>query len=170
MPARTEWIAQALTPGVALTAVIFYNTSLQNRFIHITGRVRELNREARQLQEQNPERHRERLRSLRWQVDLMSRRALIIRRAVLTLYAGFLSFIVTILLLAAGTWFDAKPLRAAPVISLGLGFVGLVGAAVLSIIEMYLGQRTVWEDIRTSYAEPREAALRDAPRGPSRSA
>ena len=152
MPTDTSWIAQALAPGVALTSIIFYNTSLQNRFVYITGRVRELNREARGLRQESPERNAERIRSLRWQVTVMTRRALLIRRAILTLYAGFLSFVLTILFLAAAALTQAGGFRAASLVSFASGFVGLIGAALLSIVEMYLGQSTVLEDIRTSYA------------------
>lgn len=162
-----EPITQSLAPGVALTSVIFYNTSLQNRFIYITGRIRELNREARALGvelEQAPsaaepasrERHVQRLSSVRWQVNLMNRRALLVRRTILTAYVGFGSFIATMLmLLLQGTGFLGSGGRL-PMVFFTTGLLSLSVATLLSTSEMYLSHRTVVEDIRSSF--PAEGA------------
>lgn len=148
MAALTDLITQSLAPGIALTSVIFYNTSLQNRFVYITGRIRELNREARGLRDDPTAA--ERLASIRWQVDLMSRRSLVVRRTVLTVYGGFLCFISTILLLLLLAVVPAPALLHLPTIVFAAGFVMLVAAAAQSSVEMYLSHRTIVEDIRSS--------------------
>ena len=150
MPSLTDLISHSLAPGIALTSVIFYNTSLQNRFVYITGRIRELNREARALRGQDGPGIAERMASIRWQVDLMSRRSLVVRRTVLTVYGGFLCFIVTILFLLLLAVFPVPALVHLPTITFAAGLLTLIAAAAQSSLEMYLSHRTIVEDIRTS--------------------
>ncbi len=147
MPTTASLITAALAPGVALTAIVFYNTALQNRLMYITGRIRDLNREARDLREK-PGDHKERLASTRWQVDLMNKRSLMMRRAILLAYGGFFCFVATVLELAGSLHLAA--LERVAVYSFTAGFLFILAAAVLSAIEMYIAQRTMDEDIRTS--------------------
>ena len=89
-----DLIAHSLAPGIALTSVIFFNTSLLNRFAYVTGRVRELTREARELRRatrDSPDHAR--LRSIRAQVDALIVRARMIRRTIMLVYVSLLSFI-----------------------------------------------------------------------------
>lgn len=170
---QIEPITQALAPGVALTSVIFYNTSLQNRFIYITGRIRELNREARGLlavpAESRDPASRARLRSVRWQVNLMNRRALIVRRTILIVYCAFLCLCTTILLLllaSLGEHGDHFWGRVLSLSSFGGALCLLVAASIHSTIEMYLSHRTLREDIRNSFASPESASKHTSPTRP----
>ena len=153
MPTLNELISAALAPGVALTSVIFYNTSLQNRFIYITGRTRDLNKEARQLRAEDAERHRDRLASIRWQVRLLNRRSRIIRKSVLIVYVALLSFIFTILELLGQTVFHWRALEILALVSFGLGFIALAVSTLYSWLEMALGQSSIVEDTRNSFPE-----------------
>lgn len=149
MKASIQDITRALAPGIALTSIIFYNTSLQNRFTYISSRIRDLNREARELRDTDKDA--DRLRSVRWQVDLFTRRSLLMRRAILVLYFGFFCFILTILaLLALGDDGD----RALPLVPFTLGFCALALATLMSQREMYLSHRTLLEDTRSSWSPP----------------
>jgi hypothetical protein len=146
-----DTIPRSLAPGIALTSVIFYNTSLQHRFTYITGRVRELNREARELGAEHPERHAARLVSIRRQVDMLSRRSLKIRQSVLTVYVSFMCFIVCILSLLTLRVADLAHADVVPIVPFAGGFVALAFAAVRSFSEMSLSHQTVLEDVRSSF-------------------
>lgn len=159
MATFTDMITTALAPGVALTSVIFYNTSLQNRFIYITGRTRELNKEARQLRADNRVKHAARLKSIDWQVHLLLKRSRIIRYSVLITYGALLCFILTILEILGLGFFRLTGFELVPVFSFALGFVSLAFSAVYSGLEMALGQSSIVEDTRSSLEED-EAALR----------
>ncbi len=152
MPQRISWITEALAPGIALSAIIFFNTSLQNRFVYVTGRIRDLTREARALHA-GGERGSPRLQSIWRQVTVMSHRAGYIRRSVLTLYAGLLSFILTIVLLATGSRLFSSDMSVAPFVAFLLGFACFISAGILSIIEMYMARFTIHDDIRSSFPD-----------------
>jgi hypothetical protein len=158
MAALTDLIITALSPGVALTSVIFYNTSLQNRFIYITGRTRELNKEARQLRAEGHAKREKRLKSIEWQVGLLLRRSRIIRRSVLIVYVALLSFIVTILQILALGFFQTHGLELLPVGTFSFGFLMLAVSTVYSGMEMALAQSSIVEDTRNSL-EMDEASL-----------
>lgn len=151
----TDLILQSLAPGVALTSVIFYSTGLQNRFLYVASRARDLNKEARQLVTEGAERHHDRLASLRWQVEALTKRAEIVRRTILISYGALFCFILTILqLLIAGILPDRVPAAAPtalPALTFGLGFVALGVATLHSSAEMLLSVRTLHEDVRTSF-------------------
>jgi hypothetical protein len=144
-------ITSSLAPGIALSAVIFYNTSLQTRFIALTGRMRELNREARSLRG-DPTAH-ERLDSLRRQVTLMARRTRLLRRAILTIYAAFICLVLTILELLLLVIVDPPGLAALAMFTYGAGVVAMAVAAGVSWSENFLSQRTILEDVRSSFPD-----------------
>ncbi len=136
-----ELIARALAPGVSLTALILYNSSLQGRFMSVTARIRDLDKEVRALRAEDSSRHAERIASARRQVALMVRRSHAIRRAVLAVYGSFASMILTVIFLAGSLgwrWLDQAALGA---FSLGFVFLGL--AVSLSSREMYMAMRTM---------------------------
>jgi hypothetical protein len=162
MAVLTDLIVSSLAPGVALTSVIFYNTSLQNRFIYITGRTRELNKEARALRHEGRARHQARLKSIEWQVTLLMRRSRIIRHAVLVTYGALISFILTILLLLTVGVLKADHLAVMPTSTFALGFILLAFSAVYSGWEMALGQSSIVEDARSSLQDPDLDELQDA--------
>ena len=146
-----ELISKALAPGVSLTALILYNTSLQNRFVYITGRIRELDREARALRAADPAQGAARLASLRAQVDLMLRRSRSVRRAVLLVYGAFASTILTVFALAGSAIWPSLDHAALVTFTGGFAFVG--AAALISAREMFLALRTVVEDIESSFGK-----------------
>lgn len=152
MATLVEAIAVSLAPGIGLNAVIFYNTSLQNRFIYITGRTREVNREARTLRDATDALSRERLASLRFQVDLLSRRSQIIRRSILVVYLALIGLVLTILELLVLAAAHVPGLELAALGTFGLALVAMSIATLLSWSETYLSQRTILEDIRTSFS------------------
>lgn len=151
MASLTDAILYALSPGVALTSVIFYNTSLQNRFVYITGRARDLNKEARQLMTTGYEPNAERIESIRDQVSLMTQRARSIRRSILVVYVALFSFILTIIELLGLAVFQVTDWQILPVVSFAVGFLALGAATVFSGLEMAIAQSTLSEDIRTSF-------------------
>jgi hypothetical protein len=145
----SDAILQALAPGIALNSAIFYCTSLQNRFLYITARARDLNKEAREL-EGNPRR----LDSVRRQVDSMTKRARAIKRVIVLVYCALCCFILTILGLLASALMTV-PGGGAPALAVfALGFVLLATSTLISMGEMALSQRTLDEDIRSSFPEP----------------
>lgn len=151
MPTLAEAIAASLAPGIALNAVIFYNTSLQNRFIYITGRIREVNREARTLHTASDPTSEERLQSLRMQVTLLSRRSQIVRRCILVVYVALFGLILTILELLLLVAADQPELELSALLTFGASLLAMAIATGLSWSESYLSQRTIVEDIRTSF-------------------
>lgn len=145
-------IMQALAPGVALTSMIFYYGNLQSRMIFTVETIRSLNREARQLQAGDPADGESRIESIRWQVEFLSRRFRNIHHAMLLVYGGFGSFIVTIVaLLAAGVFF-VPALNALAIFTFTLGFVCMGAATLISSQELRLAQMTIMEDIGSSYS------------------
>ncbi len=158
LPGAQEVIARALAPGVAVTALVLYNTSLQNRFIYITARLREIDREARQLIAEGTALHAARLASLRRQATIMTKRSRMLRRAVLFVYGCFGSFVATIVCLAGSLIWPS--LDGAAVLFFVGGFGILGGAGLLSASEMYQALLTMDEDVRSSFASaPASAAV-----------
>jgi hypothetical protein len=144
-------ITSALAPGIALTSVIFYNTSLQNRFVYISSRIRDLNREARDLAERGTPRAAARLRSVREQVTLFTQRSLAIRQCILIVYGAFFCFILTILMLLISHGKADSFLGFLPLTIFGLGLCALACAIVISIREMSLSHQTLLKDIAGSF-------------------
>jgi hypothetical protein len=146
----SDAILHALAPGIALNSAIFYNSSLQNRFLYITARARDLNREARDLAKGEADAA-ERLASIRAQVQAMTGRARQVRRAVVIVYVALCSFILTILALLLGAAMAQPGGELAAVLLFAFGFVALATATMVSMGEMAMSQRTLDEDIRSSY-------------------
>jgi hypothetical protein len=141
-------IVGALAPGVALTSGIFYANGLHVRLNVLTARVRDLNREARLLGADELQRR----ASIRRQVDLFLRRVRIVQRAVVASYVGLVLYIGTILLLlAVGIVEPGVDLAPVADALFGAGLLAVACAIVLSIVEMDLSNRTLAEDIATSF-------------------
>jgi len=143
----TESIVNALAPGVALTSGIFYASSLQVRFSQVSSRVRDLNREARTLSAG------ERLESVRWQVELLTKRAHVVQRAILLQYAALISFISTMLILLVAGYANASWLVIAGFVTFTAGLAAMTSAFVLSTTELSLAAKTLVEDVRTSFPD-----------------
>ena len=152
-PTISDAILHALAPGIALNSAIFYNSSLQNRFLYITARCRELNAEARKLHGQTDAPALSRLASIRRQVAAMTGRARTVRRAIVLVYSGLCCFILTILTLLAAAVAGVSAGQVFAVAVFGLGFLLVATASLVSIGEMALSQRTLDEDIRSTFEE-----------------
>jgi hypothetical protein len=158
MPLQAEAIAYSLAPGIALNGVILYSTSLQNRFTYITGRMREINREARALRASTAPVDVERVSSLRAQVDLLARRSRIIRRAILVIYVALFGFILTILELLLLSAVRLPGLEVASLLTFGAGLAAMGTSAWLTWTETFFSHTTILEDVRTSFDAPPPAA------------
>jgi VIT1/CCC1 family predicted Fe2+/Mn2+ transporter len=146
-----DLIAHSLAPGIALTSVIFFNTSLLNRFAYVTGRVRELTRESRELRRttrDSPDHAR--LRSIRAQVDALIVRARMIRRTIMLVYVSLLSFISSILLLLTFALFGITSAADLPIIAFAAGLIIFALAASRGIAEIALSYHTIEEEARNS--------------------
>ncbi len=158
--ALTEYIARSLAPGIGLTSVMFYSAQLQNRMMYITGRIRDLDKEAREWQGKTMEagsdeagRRDERMASIRTQVTTLLKRAHMIRRTVLTVYLALTFFILTILGLLLLAVLEVRTVDVVPVSTFAAGFTAMAVAAAQSMAEMYLSLRTIREDVRTSLGQ-----------------
>jgi len=165
--ALTEYIARSLAPGIGLTSVMFYSAQLQNRMMYITGRIRDLDKEAREWQGKALEagsdeatRRDERMASIRLQVTTMLKRAHMIRRTVLTVYLALTFFILTILGLLLLAVLEVRTVDVVPVSTFAAGFTAMGVAAAQSMAEMYLSLRTIREDVRTSLGPATAAAAK----------
>lgn len=153
-------IAQAVAPGVALTSGIIYYNSLQSRLNVVTSRVRDLNREARAIQvKTTPERLR--LESVRWQVDSLTHRAHLLQKAVIAVYFGILGFILSIgELLVMGVYDAERDFIRLANITFGVGLLGILVGMCMSLFEMYFSNRTLVEDVRSTFDENGREQLR----------
>jgi Protein of unknown function (DUF2721) len=159
---ESQLISTAVAPGVALTSSIFFTSGLQARFTTITGRVRELNREARGLNAQrtpvaSPGEERattERLPSIRRQVERLLVRVALVHRAILLAYLGTLAFAVTMLVLLVEGIFSLSIGGPVSVLFFAVGLGTMVVAVATSVREVSLARTTVEEDTRSSFVEP----------------
>ncbi len=146
-----EAISSSLAPGIALNAVIFYNTSLQNRFATITGRMRDLNREARAIGEPTDARAVARLASLRRQVVMMAQRTRLLRRAILTLYLSLVSIVLTIVELLFLVVVRPTGVEEVALGTFAVGLVAMAASAGIAWRENFHSQQTSLEDLRSSF-------------------
>ncbi|MFN7142447.1 MAG: DUF2721 domain-containing protein [Myxococcota bacterium] len=154
MASLSEAITSSLAPGIALTAVIFYNSSLQNRFIYITGRMREVNREARALRAAGDAASAPRVASLWRQVSLMARRTRILRRAILTVYVALISVVLTILEVFLAVVVHPPGLETLALGTFAFALCAMATAAGISWTENFLSMRTIVEDVESSFGQP----------------
>jgi len=147
-------IGHALGPGIAVTSVIFFNAGLLGRFTYVTGRIRELNREARELRRQpaGAAEH-ERLASIRAQVDVLTERARTIRTTIVLAYASLVLFIVSILLLLLWSAMGISGPSVVPIVPFATGLGTFAIGASRATSEVASSYRTVEEDIRSSLSE-----------------
>lgn len=151
MNVDTNAIMQALAPGVALTSMIFYYGNLQSRMVFTVETIRALNREARELQSPGATIDETRANSIRWQVGFLSRRFRNIHHAMLLVYCGFGSLIVTIVALLMMRVLQAPALSAFALITFTLGLALMGAATVISSRELRLARKTIIEDIESSH-------------------
>lgn len=147
----SEAIMGALAPGVALSSGVLFSSTLQARYLALAQGARELNAEARQhVLEHGPELDL-RMRSVRRQVEALAKRCEVIRRTVVAVNGGMFGFIVTILLLFLEGVFPGVMPKSLPLATFGGGLVVLAIACLSTAGELAISQRTLWEDIRTSF-------------------
>jgi len=147
-------IARSLAPGIAMTSAIFFNAGQLGRFTYVTGRVRELTREARELGRLPPgPGDRERFASIQAQVSALAARATMIRRTIALVYISLVSFITSILLLLGYALFEIRTATGLPIVAFAAGLVMFALATTRAVAEVALSYRTVEEEIRSSLYE-----------------
>lgn len=168
---ESQLISAAVAPGVALTSSIFFTSGLQARFTTITGRVRDLNREARSLVAHSPPAGStegrgldERLPSIRRQVERLLLRVALVHRAILLAYLGTLAFAITMMVLLVEGIFSLSIGGPASVLFFAAGLGTMVVAVATSVREVALARTTVEEDTRSSFLEPIRATEEKATR------
>jgi hypothetical protein len=151
MNVDTNVIMQALAPGVALTSMIFYYGNLQSRMVFTVETIRALNREARELQAPGAIRDDARVDSIRWQVEFLARRFRNIHQAMLLVYGGFGSLIVTIVALLVMRVFQAQAVSTLALVTFTMGLAFMGAATIVSSRELRLARKTILEDIDSSH-------------------
>lgn len=150
-----EAIASSLAPGIALNSMIFFNNGLQARFTSTTGRIRDLNREARGLVAGGASPDGERLVSIRAQVELLLTRAQRIRHAMVTVLLGVFGMIGTILELLLLALWPAAAIKVVAGVTFASGLIAMAVAVWMTWTEVRLSQRTVLEDSRSTQSRER---------------
>lgn len=163
MASLAEVITHALAPGVALTSAVIYNSIQQGRIIHITMLVRDLNKEARELRDKDAQKYRPRIESIRRQVTVLMRRARVVRWSIMSLFAGFACFMLTILGSLLSGVFYLQQLAYPSLGAFGTGFVCIGLAATFSAIEVFLGNTTLTDDVASSFEPEDDADSRPVP-------
>lgn len=110
MPDMTAIISHMVSPAVIISAVGLLLLSMNNRFLAITARVRDLNSEALTIanKETNVDYEIKRLTSLKRQIFEMLRRCRYIKQAIFLLYIA-LGFTVLTILTLAGDLININP-------------------------------------------------------------
>jgi hypothetical protein len=144
MPASLLGIVQAMvTPAVMISACGLLLLSVSNKLGRIVDRIRDLNAEDRGLSD---EVDRVRRLSIRNQIDLLLRRALLLRNACGLLYFAVAVFALTSLcvgLSQAGRVFDVLML-----VLFVTGLATVVWAGILAYLEIRLSHQAVAEEIK----------------------
>lgn len=156
MVETNELISQMLAPSVAISAFGLLLLSMNNRFFTITGRVRSLNAEIRQLYlNQNRNKLEDnRLQVVKKQVQYMLKRCLIIKNAVFLLYVGLGLTVLTILTLAADLLNLSIGVDQYSILFFVLALVFMLTAIILEGYEVMMALRNVREDYESSCYEP----------------
>lgn len=147
-----EAILGALAPGVALSSGVLLSSTLQSRYLALAQGARELNTEARLHFANHGSALEPRMVSVRGQVEALAKRCEVIRRTVVAVNGGMFGFIVTILLLFLEGVFPGAMPKFLPLATFGGGLVVLALACLSAAGELAISQRTLWEDIRTSFS------------------
>ncbi len=148
--ADTNLISTAVAPGVALTSSIFFTSGLQARFTSITGRVRDLAREARLIRTPKDDFERRRIQSIRHQIDRFLFRVALAHRAIMMGYGGTLAFGLTMLVLLSDGFLNLKFGGGLAVSCFAAGLGMMVLAVITSLREVSIARVTVEDDVRSS--------------------
>lgn len=147
----SEAIMGALAPGVAMSSGVLFSSTLQSRYLALAQGARELNAEARAHILEHGGQEDARMRSVRRQVEALAKRCEVLRRSVVAVNGGVFGFILTILLLFLEGVFPGVLPKSLPLACFGGGLVVLALACLSTAGELAISQRTLWEDIRTSF-------------------
>ncbi|MGD9580421.1 MAG: DUF2721 domain-containing protein [Vampirovibrionia bacterium] len=153
-----ELISQMLAPSVAISAFGLLLLSMSNRFLTITGRVRTLNAEIRELYliktRSNVEENR--LKAVKDQVETMLRRCYIIKNSVFFLYVGLGLTVLTILTLAADLLNLSIFLDKFSILFFVLALLFMLTAIILEGFEILMALKNLNQDYINSCYEPEE--------------
>ena len=136
-------VQSMVTPAVMISACGLLLLSISNKLARIVDRTRELNSEDRSLA---PDVDAVRRLSIRNQIDLLLRRALLLRNACGLLYLAVAVFALTSLCVGL-----SRAARLFEVLMLVLSVVGLatvVWAGILAYLEIRLSHHAISEEIK----------------------
>jgi hypothetical protein len=144
MPVGLLSLVQSMvTPAVMISACGLLLLSMSNKLARIVDRIRELNAEDRGLE---AETEAVRRLSIRNQIDLLLRRALLLRNACGLLYLAVAVFALTSLCVGLSNAAHAFAVLMLVLFVFGLGTV--VWAGILAYLEIRLSHRAVAEEIK----------------------
>lgn len=152
MVETNELISQMLAPSVAISAFSLLLLSMNNRFGTITGRVRTLNAEIRELyliQNRNKVED-NRLNVVKHQVIVMLKRCWIIKNAVFLLYVGLSLTILTILSLAADLLDLSLGIEQFSIVFFVIALLIMLISVILEGYEVTMALRNLREDYDSS--------------------
>ena len=144
MPVGLLSLVQSMvTPAVMISACGLLLLSMSNKLARIVDRIRELNAEDRGLE---AETEAVRRLSIRNQIDLLLRRATLLRNACGLLYLAVAVFALTSLCVGLSNAAHAFEVLMLVLFVFGLGTV--VWAGILAYLEIRLSHRAVAEEIK----------------------
>jgi hypothetical protein len=141
----TTFIATALAPAVALSAIAILTSNAQTKYSSMVDRLRQLNAERRDLQGPEAPTASEalRLKSLDRQIALLFRRARHLRDAIFLLFAALACIILTSFLIAAMEYLRARNLALLPKWTFLAGLLLVFFALIEELLEVRLTFRVV---------------------------
>ena len=148
-------ISEMLAPAVIISAIGLILLSMNNRFFAITGRIRDLNKEIREIYERKEitERNKRRLVVIKDQVEKMLKRCKIIKFAIFLLYASIGLVVLTVLALAADIFNVSLIIEDLSIILFIFALIMVLVAIIIEGFEATLAVNTVKEDFYNSYYE-----------------
>lgn len=136
-------IQSMVTPAVMISACGLLLLSISNKLGRIVDRTRDLNSEDRGL---SAEVEAVRRLSIRNQIDILLRRALLLRNACGLLYLAVAVFALTSLCVGLSSF--AKPLAVLMLVLFVVGLATVVWAGILAYLEIRLSHQAIAEEIK----------------------
>lgn len=146
------FINQMLAPAVLISGIGLILLGMNNRFLTITGRVRELNAELRHLANENLTENlfKIRLESLKLQISTMLMRSKLQKTAIFLLYVALTFTILTVFALAADLADVSLIADNLPIIFSIISLIFIFVSVILEGYEMTMALKTVRDDYKTS--------------------
>jgi hypothetical protein len=135
-----EFITQALSPALAISASGMLTLGMHNRLSVLGGRVRQLNREILELSDPV------RIANLQNQVVTFIQRAKLIRNSLFLLYAAICMMVLTAFGLAISD-LDIMHAQNIPIVTFLIGLGLIFVAVVMEALEVLLILRTLHLDV-----------------------